>query len=122
MRDSAVLLGEEVQVDPIKPTLKAPVTKRLKLNCDEPLSNFAFKIILRRYNLEIIILVLVGSGGGGAPTGVLRLFRLFRVFRVLKLGARMKKLEVGADTRSLFSSTSAVSDTQARHTKSPYTP
>ena len=31
-------LGRAVQVDPIKPTLKAPGTKRLKLKCDEPLS------------------------------------------------------------------------------------
>jgi hypothetical protein len=38
-----------VHVDPIKPTLKAPRTKRLKLKYDEPLSNFAFKFNLRRY-------------------------------------------------------------------------
>jgi hypothetical protein len=38
-----------VQVDPIKPTLKAPGTKRLKLNYDAPLSSFAFKLDLRRY-------------------------------------------------------------------------
>ena len=43
--------GRAVQVDPIKPTLKAPGTKRLKLKCDEPLSNFAFNFNLRRYNL-----------------------------------------------------------------------
>jgi len=41
-----------VQVDPIKPTLKAPGTKRLKLKHDEPLSNFAFKFNLRRYTKE----------------------------------------------------------------------
>jgi hypothetical protein len=39
-----------VQVDPIKPTLKPPGTKRLKLTYDEPVSNFAFKFSLRRYN------------------------------------------------------------------------
>jgi len=38
-----------VQVDPIKPTLSAPRTKRLKLNCDDLLSSFAFKLNLRRY-------------------------------------------------------------------------
>jgi len=38
-----------VQVDPIKPTLKAPGTERLKLKYDEPPSNFAFKFNLRRY-------------------------------------------------------------------------
>jgi hypothetical protein len=43
--------GRAVQVDPIKPTLKAPGTKRLKLKHDEPLSTFAFKINLRRYNV-----------------------------------------------------------------------
>jgi len=40
-----------VQVDPIKPTLKAPGTKRLKPLHDEPLSNFTFKYNLRRYKM-----------------------------------------------------------------------
>jgi hypothetical protein len=43
-------LGRAVQVAPIKPTLKAPGTKRLKLKCDEPLSNFVFNFNLRRYS------------------------------------------------------------------------
>ena len=43
--------GRAVQVDPIKPTLKAPGTKRLKLKYDELLSSFAFKFNLRRYTL-----------------------------------------------------------------------
>jgi len=38
-----------VQVDPIKPTLKAPGTERLKLKYEEPLSDFGFKFNLRRY-------------------------------------------------------------------------
>ena len=42
-------LGETVQVYPIKPMLKAPGTKRLKLKCDEMPSNIAFKFNLRRY-------------------------------------------------------------------------
>ena len=37
------------QVDPIKPTLKAPGSKRLKLKYDELLSSFAFNFNLRRY-------------------------------------------------------------------------
>jgi hypothetical protein len=41
--------GRAVQVHAIKPTLKAPGTKRLKLKCDETLSNFAFKFNLRYY-------------------------------------------------------------------------
>ena len=39
-----------MKVDPIKPTLKAPGTKRLKLESDELLSNFAFKFDMRRYD------------------------------------------------------------------------
>ena len=40
-----------MQVDPIKPTLKAPGSNCLKLKCDEPLSNFAFKFNLRRHTM-----------------------------------------------------------------------
>ena len=43
-----------MQVDPIKPTLKAPGTKRLKLKYDGLLSSFAFKFNLRRYN-EVLV-------------------------------------------------------------------
>jgi len=42
-----------VQVDPIKPTLKAPGTKRLKPQYDELLSSFAFKFNLRRFNKDL---------------------------------------------------------------------
>jgi len=38
-----------VQLDPIKPTLTAPGTKRLKVKCNGPVANFAFKFYLRRY-------------------------------------------------------------------------
>ena len=41
--------GGAVQVDPMKPKLKPPGTKRLKLKCDVLLSNFAFKFNLRHY-------------------------------------------------------------------------
>jgi len=41
--------GKALQVDPIKPTLKLPGTKRLKLNCDILLSTYAFKFNLRRH-------------------------------------------------------------------------
>jgi hypothetical protein len=50
--NKSVSLGEAVQVDPIKPQLKPPGTKRLKLNCDKLLSTFAFKFNLRRYTLD----------------------------------------------------------------------
>ena len=38
-----------MQVDPIKPTLKAPGTNRLTLTYDVTLSNFAPRLNLRRY-------------------------------------------------------------------------
>ena len=41
--------GRVVQLDPIKPTLKAPGTERLKLQYEELLSNFGFKFNLRRF-------------------------------------------------------------------------
>jgi hypothetical protein len=39
--------GRAEQVDSIKPTVKALGTERLKLEYDEPPSNFAFKFNLR---------------------------------------------------------------------------
>jgi len=39
-----------VQLDPMKVMLKAPGTKRLKLQYDKVLSRCAFKFSLRRYN------------------------------------------------------------------------
>ena len=38
-----------MRVDPIKPTLKAPETKRLELIRVDPLSNVGFKFNSRRY-------------------------------------------------------------------------
>jgi len=36
----------------MKPKLKAPGTKRLKLDYDAPLSSFAFNFNLRRYTMK----------------------------------------------------------------------
>ena len=43
-----------MQVEPIKPALNAPGTKRLKLTYDKMLSNVAFDINLRRYTVGLI--------------------------------------------------------------------
>jgi len=60
--------GKAVQADPIKPTLKAPGIKLLKLKYDTPLSNFALKFSMRRYNLVFIYLNLEeGAGRTHAP-------------------------------------------------------
>jgi len=45
MRDDP---GRPVQVDPIKPAVKPPGTKRSKLKCDILLSIYAFEFNLRR--------------------------------------------------------------------------
>ena len=61
-RTCFVSCGRAVQVDLIKPTVKAPGSKRLKLEYDEPPSIFAFKFNLRRYT------VAAGPGRvGGRP-------------------------------------------------------
>jgi hypothetical protein len=44
--------GKAVQVDPIKPNLKAPGTNRLRLNYEKLLPSFAFNLSLRRYAKE----------------------------------------------------------------------
>ena len=61
--------GKAVQVDPIKHVSKAPGTILLKLRCDGPLSNVAFKINLRRHSKEgsalrllVIQLLILGMG------------------------------------------------------------
>jgi len=71
--DAAVQPGRAAQVDPVKPILKAPKTKRLKLKSDEPPSNFAFKFNLRRYNREQVAAFGAGAfpGGGGGGRGVI---------------------------------------------------
>ena len=53
-----------MQADPIKPTPKAPRTKRLKQNYDELFSHLAFKSNVRRYNL--------GAAAAAALLGVWR--------------------------------------------------
>jgi hypothetical protein len=45
-----IVQGGAVQVDPIKPKLKPPGIKRLKLDYDGVLSDFGHKFNLRRYN------------------------------------------------------------------------
>jgi len=63
-----------VQVDPIKPMLKAPGTKRLKLKIDELLSSFAFNLNLRRYTMDALsnprtlahLVAVITDGAGGA--------------------------------------------------------
>jgi hypothetical protein len=55
--------GRAVQVDPMKPALKAPGTKPLKLKYDELLSSFAFNFNLRRYIKATELLFTVGPDG-----------------------------------------------------------
>ena len=52
-RRAAAHQGRAVQVEPIKPTLKAPGSERSKLKYDEPLSTLAFNFNMRRYTKEL---------------------------------------------------------------------
>jgi hypothetical protein len=56
--------GRAVQIDPIKPTLKPPGTKRLKLKCDILLSSSAFKSNLHHYTMvdSLTSMDLTGAG------------------------------------------------------------
>jgi len=76
-----------VQVEPIKPKLKPPGTKRLRLKCDILLSTFALKFKLRRYNEG-------AEAGAGAGAGAVA-------------GAQTRKRKSAAEvyTRPLFGST-----------------
>ena len=65
-----------MQVDPIKPALKAPGTKRLKLKYYKLLSTFGFNFNLRRYTkagneglMSGAVARDAGGGGGGGPSG-----------------------------------------------------
>jgi hypothetical protein len=60
-----------VQVDPIKPKLIPPGTKRLNIQSDEPLSNFAFNFNLRRCNQEYPVTVTYDDDGVGRCTSSL---------------------------------------------------
>jgi hypothetical protein len=53
--------GRVVQAEPIRPTLKAPGTKRLELKCDEPVSEFASKFNWRRYNVVAGMVACTGA-------------------------------------------------------------
>jgi len=66
-----------VQLDPVKPTLKAPGTKHLKLKCDEPPSNFAFNFNLRRYIEELRN--KLSSGGDEISDDLIQVGFRFRV-------------------------------------------
>ena len=91
-----------MQVDPIKPKLKPPGTKRLKPNCDTLLSTTACKLNLRRYTEEYVrfltnILETVEKKYAGfeLPPDLAAQFRA-------EWGARV---EAGAYTRPLLGST-----------------
>jgi hypothetical protein len=82
-------LGRAVQVESMKPELKAPGTILFKLGCDEPLSSFAFNFNVRRYTSGTRCCARTTSAGGPrgcAPANPSAYFL------------------AGAYTRSLFSS------------------
>ena len=62
-----------MQVDPIQPTLKAPGTKRLKVNYDVSLSKCAFKFNLRRYNVAAARGEMRKNEGGGLHSSTFQL-------------------------------------------------
>jgi hypothetical protein len=63
-------LGRAVQVNTIKPTFKPPGTKRLKLQRDNPLSNFAFNFNLRLYSSAAASTSARSKAGTGSSLSV----------------------------------------------------
>ena len=74
-----------MQVDPTKPTMNAPKSKRLRLTCDKLPSSFAFKFNLCRYGKCVVKNIELTN-----PSS-----------KMISYSAR---LEAGAHTRPLLSS------------------
>jgi len=92
-----------VQVDPLKPILKAPGTKRLKLKYDQLLSNLAFNFNLRRYikGLELSVDEALAVWRSQFSYGRMADFMREHTYHV----RHTYGLEAGAYTRPLSSST-----------------
>jgi hypothetical protein len=106
-----------VLVDPtMKPVLKPPGTKYLKLKRDVLLSNFAFTSNLRHYTMAVRPSTSTGISSGAASTSAAaaaataeeaELEQRLQRFVFSRDAAQL----AGADTRSHFSSTSALLST-----------
>ena len=68
-----------MQLDPIKPTLKAPGTMRLKLERGKLLSSIAFKFKLHRYSMGVLQTKLDACNAWELDRHVVRRRRLTRV-------------------------------------------
>ena len=88
-----------MQADPVKPKLKPPGTKRLKLKYDGPLSNAAFKFSLRRYT-EVLVFRDVCPGYRIRPATDKE-----RGMKMSKEVMKLRDFEAGAYTRPLLTST-----------------
>ena len=102
-----------MQVDPIKPTLKAPGAEALKPKCDKLLRNFAFNFNLRRCTAEAAARRKAETDAVVAATKAARLKAEAATLAAsmaaeeeeTRLKAEAEQAEAGAYTRALFSST-----------------
>ena len=102
-----------MQVDPIKPTLKAPGAKRLKLICADPLSNFPCKFNLRRYTTGDFTLYTFANNIRVSQVLAESLLLLaietdsdyWKTVAAQNAVQPQQQLQAGAYTRSLLSST-----------------
>jgi hypothetical protein len=78
--------GRAVQIDPIKPALKAPRSKRLELRYDELLSNVAFKFDLRRYIMDAEMYDGMSTFNEATP-GIARGMALHKMLRLITAAA-----------------------------------
>jgi len=109
-----------VQLDPIKPKLKPPGTKRLKLEYDGMLSDFGFKSNLRRYikGAELTSKVAALEASLAAATAAAKAKR--EEYETAKAGADEVAVELtgraDALTRELRSSGAAEEAAEAKAT------
>jgi len=80
-----------VQVDPIKPMLKAPGMERLKLKYDVMLSSFAFNSNLRRYSMDDIIADVSVSHLCDGTKEVYNLTGQIQAFELKQVGLKIVK-------------------------------
>ena len=100
-----------MQIDPIKPALKAPGTMRFPKH-DEPLSNFAFKLKLCRYTTVVVKPAAPANRLTATPTVPASASRLSGIIGLpadapVPAGERLtiEAVLAGAYTRPLLSST-----------------
>ena len=88
-------------VDPIKPKLEPPGTKRLKLNRDVLLSTSAFKYSLRRYTEGVTVVPFTLKTTGGDCRNLVKQ-QLSQLFKDMGIAPDFRWEKAGPATRQML--------------------